>query len=338
MMKFLTTNLAAAVLTIPSLFAQGPLAPPAAPGPLMKSLDQIEPRIPISSLPFAIHSPGSYYFTQNLQFTATSGSAITINASNVTLDLGGFTLSSIPAVTGRAIDSGAGHSLTVKNGYIVGNTTVVVSGTAPNQMWTVTPAGFEIGIADFSSASHYHNLGIRGCRTFGLLATGGGNTVIDKVSVSTNGQYGISSEFSSISNCVATANGTIGIYAFSGGVTTTTASSNGNAGIYAFSGSITNSTATSNGHYGIFANSGSVTNSTAKTNANTGIFAEGGSVTHSTATQNGVNGIFASSGSVTNSTARSNLGTDLVATTAVVAFCKAGSMTVSGALTGNLTP
>jgi len=100
-MKSLTTSLATAVLTLPSLFAQGPLAPLAAPGPLMKSLDQIEPRTPISSLPFMISSSGSYYFTKNLQFTATSGSAITINASDVTLDLGGFTLSSIAAVTDR---------------------------------------------------------------------------------------------------------------------------------------------------------------------------------------------------------------------------------------------
>ena len=41
-------------------FAQGPLAPPGPPGPTMKTLDQIEPRTPISSLPFTISASGSY--------------------------------------------------------------------------------------------------------------------------------------------------------------------------------------------------------------------------------------------------------------------------------------
>src|SRR6478752_6422281 len=100
-MKFLLTALASALLVTPELFAQGVLAPTAAPGPLMKSLDQIEPRTPISSLPYTIATSGSYYFTKNLEFTDTGGNAITIYANDVTLDLGGFTLSSIAGVMGR---------------------------------------------------------------------------------------------------------------------------------------------------------------------------------------------------------------------------------------------
>ena len=41
--------------------AQGSLTPPGAPAATMRSLDQIEPRLPISSLPFSISQPGSYY-------------------------------------------------------------------------------------------------------------------------------------------------------------------------------------------------------------------------------------------------------------------------------------
>lgn len=47
-------------------FAQGSLTPPGAPEPTMKTLDQIEARTPISSAPFTIIRPGSYYLTTNL--------------------------------------------------------------------------------------------------------------------------------------------------------------------------------------------------------------------------------------------------------------------------------
>ena len=67
----------------------GPLDPPAgAPA----STDGVRrPGTPISSLPFVISQPGSYYLTRNLTGAAgTTG--IAVNASNVTIDLGGFTL------------------------------------------------------------------------------------------------------------------------------------------------------------------------------------------------------------------------------------------------------
>src|SRR5437868_8408613 len=74
-----------------SAFAQGSLTPPAAPMPTMKTLQQVEPRTPISTLPFTISASGSYYLTTNL--TGVAGSdGITISASDVTLDLKGFTM------------------------------------------------------------------------------------------------------------------------------------------------------------------------------------------------------------------------------------------------------
>src|SRR5438094_2967891 len=57
-----------------TLFAQGSLTPPGAPAPTMKSLDQIEARTAISSAPFTINQPGSYYLTKNLNVT--NGDAI----------------------------------------------------------------------------------------------------------------------------------------------------------------------------------------------------------------------------------------------------------------------
>src|SRR5262245_49232138 len=74
-----------------SLLAQGNLVPPGAPAPTMKSLEQVEPRTPISSLPFTISSSGSYYVTRNLA-GAIGLHGITVDSSGVTLDLGGFEL------------------------------------------------------------------------------------------------------------------------------------------------------------------------------------------------------------------------------------------------------
>lgn len=101
-----------------SIRGAGPLAPPGAPAPTMKSLDEIdaklEKRTPISSLPFTITASGSYYVTGHLTGTA-SQHGISIDASDVTLDLGGFTL------TGPTTDA-ATHAVRI----IAGRSNVVV--------------------------------------------------------------------------------------------------------------------------------------------------------------------------------------------------------------------
>ncbi|MCC5848153.1 MAG: right-handed parallel beta-helix repeat-containing protein [Verrucomicrobia bacterium] len=84
-----------ALITVPMAFqvlAQGPLMPPGPPEPMMKTLDEVEARIPIESVPFTIDQPGSYYLTGNLE-AAAGVQAILITADDVRLDLMGFTLS-----------------------------------------------------------------------------------------------------------------------------------------------------------------------------------------------------------------------------------------------------
>jgi hypothetical protein len=85
--------LCALLSAIQGASAQGPLSPPGAPAPTMRTLQQVEPRTPITNATaVTISTPGSYYLTTNI--SVTSGTAITITASQVTLDLNGFTLSS----------------------------------------------------------------------------------------------------------------------------------------------------------------------------------------------------------------------------------------------------
>src|SRR5215813_10463462 len=81
----------ALLLTSKLAFGQGNLNPAGPPAPSMKTLGQIEPRTPISSLPYFITNSGSYYVTTNLSLDMESH-GIAISADNVTLDLGGFTL------------------------------------------------------------------------------------------------------------------------------------------------------------------------------------------------------------------------------------------------------
>jgi hypothetical protein len=93
-------GLCSALALIPSAaLAQGALAPLGAPAPTMKSLDQLEPRTPLSAATapgsatatHVISSPGSYYLTGNLS-AAPGKHGIEIASTGVTLDLNGFSL------------------------------------------------------------------------------------------------------------------------------------------------------------------------------------------------------------------------------------------------------
>jgi len=104
-------------LQLSTAFAQGSLTPPGAPAPTMLTLNQIEPRTPISSAPYTISSPGSYYLTTNI-IGVSSQNGINIYANNVTLDLNGFSLQGVSsAINGISIQSSY-TNVTVRNGTI----------------------------------------------------------------------------------------------------------------------------------------------------------------------------------------------------------------------------
>ena len=178
--------------------AQGQLTPPAgafsggAPAPSMKSLDQIEPRIPLtqpanSTAGLTISAPGSYYLTGNV--TVASGDAITITASNVTLDLNGFTLATTAtSFVGNAISiQDTRRNIIVRNGVIDGNGVVDASSGA------VSGSGFRCGILCDASMS---------------------DCLVSHVNVRGVGEIGIYlDENSTIDHCVAEHCGNIGLRA-----------------------------------------------------------------------------------------------------------------------------
>jgi hypothetical protein len=96
----------------------GPLDPPGPPG----STDSVRlPGTPISDVPFAITWPGHYYLTRDLALLG--GTAITVTASDVSIDLNGFTLwgpAAAPLDEHGIEASGGAQRITITNGTIRG--------------------------------------------------------------------------------------------------------------------------------------------------------------------------------------------------------------------------
>lgn len=228
-----TCGLALLCLTLtPASNGQGPLTPPGGPEPTMKTLQQIEPRTPISALPFQILTPGAYYLVSNLTGRANAG-GITIHADNVTLDLLGFALQGVPgSYTGVYCDGK--QNVTVRNGAVTG------WGAGGVRIY-----GVNVRIEDISASNNglagieAESATITGClcssnQTHGIRATVG--SLVRECQVAFNGYGGIFAGFDTdVSRCVVRRNYGVGILSESSSVSDSTSSFNNSHGIQAHS-------------------------------------------------------------------------------------------------------
>ena len=340
--------LSALVLRPSTLFAQGPLNPPAGPpAPNMKSLGEIEPRNNLQASPapagvdttnaawhFIINQPGSYYLSANLGVTKTHG--IQINAEGVTLDLNGFQIARTSGSGGNGIEiPPTSDRASIRQGSII---------------------GFNNGIESLYDASYacgcsFRDLAVSRCTGKGIHA--GEGAVLESCRAHDNsGNDAIRAERgSSLTNCTASNNTTAnGIFA-NVGSSLSNCSASGNTGTHGIranaSSALTNCSASFNTvAFGIWADVGStVTHCTASNNvsadsASAGIYAAPGcTVSHSTAAGNSSNAPSTSTtgmgfwitqdGMIQNCTASTNEGDGIRITFRVVA--RDNSCTANGA-------
>lgn len=176
-----------ALVTATGVLIAGPLDPPAGPvGPTYKTLTEVEPRIAISaaSTPgdatsvFMITQPGSYYLTGDVD-VSTNRTAIYIAATDVTIDLNGFTLRGTPATQHGIRIIGEYNAPVIRNGSITG----------------FGLSGIDLGVGS-----------VRGAR-------------VENVRLVGNASYGIrSSQYCRIIGCHAQSNGAAGIFALPGSI------------------------------------------------------------------------------------------------------------------------
>lgn len=202
LVKLLTVSLCTFLLAASAL-AQGSLTPPGAPAPSMKTLDQVEPRTPISSLPYTITNSGSYYVTANL--TSTNHGVI-ITANDVTLDLMGFTLSGDGDTLEHGVYLAGATNSTIQN--------VVVHNGVVRNFWD--------GIhAEHTMDSRFEHLIIASNGSYGVkfsafFGKGNGNTIAE-CTISGNGSdgiflsgYGAECNGNTITGCTISGNGSRG--------------------------------------------------------------------------------------------------------------------------------
>jgi hypothetical protein len=306
---FLTSTALFIGALAPVVFGQGALTPPGAPAPTMKTLTQVEPRTPISSLPYVISSAGSYYLTTNL--VSPGGiPGITVAADHVTIDLRGFAIigtgqfgGNYPAITapGPQVDlavfngsitlwSGEGVSAAfTKNSKLeelrvstIGRSALHIGdGSLVNECMVQSNCSYAVGTPAIWVGNHCV---VKACVAQGNsgpgISTGAGSVVAGCVA-NNNMNYGIvTGDESKVTDCDALLNTISGngpgdgiFVGYGGAVSGCVASGNANDGIDTISG-------------------GSVLGCTVRTNMNNGIVVQYGStVKDCTASANHVNGI-----------------------------------------------
>jgi parallel beta-helix repeat protein len=104
------------VMALAAGVVTGGLAPGATPVSVTQGPDPADPRTPISSLPFAITEPGSYYLTGSLTLAAQDSNGIEVDANDVTIDLMGHSLLGAGGINGISIEGKS--NVEIRNGTV----------------------------------------------------------------------------------------------------------------------------------------------------------------------------------------------------------------------------
>jgi len=195
----------------------------------------------ITSLPYNIKDSGFYYLAKNLAYSETSGAAISVFASDVTLDLMGCCLSGPGKTSGTSsgiyVNSGF-QNVEVRNGSINNFGGCGIVGTFSNNNGIrvlnlrVRDTG-NIGISLFGNDNLVAGCSVLNTNSFGIYCPG--SSLIKGNQVAGNADYGIYvGAPSTIVGNVCRANGWSGIYSetFGSAFLDNQAVGNGGYGIY----------------------------------------------------------------------------------------------------------
>ncbi len=340
--KFFLIIAVAGMCGVPVAHAQGGGSltppPPGIPAPSMKSLDQIDPGTPLDPAQFpatgyVITQPGFYYLTGNVTAITATESAIIINASDVTLDLRGFSIIAASGTAATAVDSaiyaGSQSNITVRNGSIVGKWYAAIYTVGANcsaedlrvsRMTTyglrlddgariihcsVEGSGLPGGITLYGISAGTHSL-IKDCTA--ALCDGDGinagaySALLDSVAFNNTSDGIEGGNGCVLSRCTAAQNTGRGLVVFDGATVAECAShNNGGAGIVVdVASSVSRSSADLNGGAGFTAALyGSFADCTAASNTAEGFLADLGSTLHNcSASANESDGFHLNEGSV----------------------------------------
>jgi len=220
-----TRSVWGALVVTAAMAVGGDLNPVAPPGPTMKPLDQVEPRIAVQSLAgdqtsrFIIDQPGSYYLTSDIT-VGRDVHGIRIDADHVTLDLMGYRIWSSwsttqimdpPSSNGSGIYVSGGHKhIEIRNGQIASDSQIRYEGWPVPIMYLYR--GFRHGInAPVEGDSWPDDIRVVNVRvahaTFNGIYMVGENHLVMGCSATNNGMFGISlGDNSRVVNCVVSGN------------------------------------------------------------------------------------------------------------------------------------
>jgi hypothetical protein len=283
MMPTAKSVLIAGVLATVMWVSAGSLTPPAGPvSPTMKNLLDVEPRTAIrndfiSITPIVISQPGSYYLAEDIQ-AIHSQFGIEITASNVTLDLNGFTVygnTEVGSLDGIQV-TGLRTNITIRNGVVrdffgKGIDMVTASKSLVEQVRATNNGGHGIHIGENSVVDRCISTNNGAGGVFADF-----NVIVSRTVASDNAQHGITTNPGSVvSNCVADSNGSSGIFTSGSLVENCSATGNGQSGIGASQGKVVDCIANNNTVDGIAAGSSHIFNNECHSNDSTGIHISG---------------------------------------------------------------